>query len=322
MSDYLESQRLSDLIDYYEVCNRSEGKSPRTITWYSANLRQFLNYLESRKLPNVVDGIHVKVLREYIDYLLGRNRLDVHRNRRIEREPLSRATVRGHVRTLKAFFRWLFREGFVQVDISANLRLPKVPNKIISALSDEEIRSILSTFSPRDLCDVRNKTIFMILIDTGLRIGELINLKMDDIRLGDGVLKVMGKGQKERIVPIGNNAQRALHKYLLLRRRPAHVGVDNVFLSVQGCALSENSMKLMFARLSRRSKVERLHAHLCRHTFATRFLMNGGDIFTLQRILGHSSLEMVRHYANLASSYMVVQHQKFSPLDRLNLSRV
>jgi site-specific recombinase XerD len=322
MSNYSESQRLSDLVDYYEVCNRSEGKSPRTITWYSANLRQFLDYLESRNLPDVVDGIDVRVVREYIDYLLGRNRLADHRHCRIERELLSRATVHGHVRTLKAFLRWLFREGFVQVDISANLRLPKVPDKIISALSDEEIRSILSTFSSGDLCDVRNKTIFMILIDTGLRIGELINLKMDDVRLGGGVLKVMGKGQKERIVPIGNNAQRALHKYLLLRPRPAHAGVDNIFLSIHGKALSENSMKLMFARLSRRSKVERLHAHLCRHTFATRFLMNGGDIFTLQRILGHSSLEMVRHYANLASSYMVLQHQKFSPLDRLNLSRV
>ncbi len=322
MSKYLESQKLSDLIDYYEVCNRSEGKSQRTITWYYANLRQFHDYLKSRHLPNAIDEIDVKVVREYIDYLLGRKRFVGHRHCRIERELLSRATVHGHVRTLKAFFRWLLREEFVQVDISTNLRLPKVPDKIISTLSDEEIRFILNTFSPGDLCDMRNKTIFMILIDTGVRIGELVNLKMDDLHLGEGVFKVMGKGQKERIVPIGNSAQRALHKYLLLRPKPAHAGIDNVFLSIHGNALSENSMKLMFARLSRRSKVKRLHAHLCRHTFATRFLMNGGDIFTLQRILGHSSLEMVRHYANLASSDIVMQHQKFSPLDRLNLSKV
>jgi len=322
MSKYLESQELPHLIDYYEVCNKSEGKSQRTITWYSANLRQFHDFLKSRQLPNVVDRIDVKMVREYINYLLGRKRFVSHRNCRIYRELLSRATVHGHVRTLKAFFRWLLREGLVKVDISANLRLPKIPNKIISTLSDEEIRFILNTFSSGHLCDMRNKTIFMILIDTGLRVGELVNLKMDDLQQSDGVFKVMGKGQKERIVPIGNNAQRALHKYLLFRPKPAHPGVDNVFLSIHGNALSENSMKLMFSRLSQRSKVQRLHAHLCRHTFATRFLMNGGDIFTLQRILGHSSLEMVRHYANLASSHIVIQHQKFSPLDRLNLSKV
>lgn len=87
-------------------------------------------------------------------------------------------------------------------------------------------------------------------------------------------------------------------------------------------ALTENSTKLMFARLAQRSGAHRLHAHLCRHTFATRFLINGGDVFTLQQILGHSTFEMVRHYINLASNHVVIQHQRFSPLDRLNLRRV
>jgi len=77
----------------------------------------------------------------------------------------------------------------------------------------------------------------------------------------------------------------------------------------------------MFARLAKRSGVHRLHAHLCRHTFATRFLINGGDVFTLQQILGHSTLEMVKHYVNLAANHVAIQHQKFSPLDRLNLRR-
>ena len=85
--------------------------------------------------------------------------------------------------------------------------------------------------------------------------------------------------------------------------------------------MSENSLKLMFARLARSSTVYRLHAHLCRHTFATRFLLNGGDVFTLQQILGHSSLEMVRNYVNLASSHIAVQHQKYSPLDHMNLTK-
>lgn len=93
------------------------------------------------------------------------------------------------------------------------------------------------------------------------------------------------------------------------------------FLSNDGRPLTNNSIKLMFARLAKRSGVQRLHAHLYRHTFATMFLTNGGDIFTLQQILGHSTLEMVRHYVNLASNQVAIQHQRFSPLDLVSLGK-
>jgi len=163
----------------------------------------------------------------------------------------------------------------------------------------------------------------MLLLDTGLRMGELINLKMEDAHMTEGLLKVMGKGKKERIVPMGSNAQRALQRYLFrYRHKPFHPGIDNVFLSVLGKPLTENSIKLIFSRLAKKSGVVRLHAHLCRHTFATRFLINGGDVFTLQQILGHSTLEMVRHYVNLATNHVAIQHQRFSPLDRLNLADI
>ncbi len=132
----------------------------------------------------------------------------------------------------------------------------------------------------------------------------------------------MGKSRKERIVPICNNAQRALQSYLFrFRPKPTSPVINNVFLSTSSKSLTENSVKLMFTRLTKRSRVYRLHAHLCRHTFAARFLVNGGDVFTLQQILGHSTLEMVKHYVNLASSHIAIQHQKFSPLDRLNLQK-
>jgi site-specific recombinase XerD len=176
---------------------------------------------------------------------------------------------------------------------------------------------MLSVLHPSEM---RNQTIFMLLLDTGLRIGELINLKLDDIHMEDGYLKVLGKGKKERIVPIGSNAQKVMQRYLFRHRNRNNDGVnDLVFLSVYGQPLTLNSMKLMFRRLARLSGVSRLHAHLCRHTFATRFLINGGDVFILQQILGHSSLEMVRNYVNLASSQITLQHRKFSPLDHLNL---
>jgi len=213
-------------------------------------------------------------------------------------------------------------EELAENDLGRSLKPPKVPKKIVSTLSDEEISAILNTLDPRNPCDARNQTILAILLDTGLRIKELIDLRMADLNLDQGFLKVMGKGQRERIVPIGNKAQRALQRYLFrYRPQPAHSVIENVFLSTSGGPLTENTVKLMFARLARRSGVSRLHAHLCRHTFATRFLVNGGDVFTLQQVLGHSTLEMVRHYVNLASSHITVQHRRFSPLDRLSLYR-
>jgi site-specific recombinase XerD len=194
---------------------------------------------------------------------------------------------------------------------------------LISTLSDEEIHSILGVLKPINATVARNLTIFMVLIDTGLRIGELINLKMEDTHLQEGFLKVIGKGNKERVVPIGRNAQRAIQRYLFrYRSKPTHQGFEYVFLAIHGNPLTENSMKLMFARLAQQSGVYRLHAHLCRHTFATRFLVNGGDVFTLQQILGHSTLEMVKHYVNLASSHVTIQHQRYSPLDHLILRRI
>jgi len=322
ISTQKSAQQLSKCIDYYEVCNRAEGKSPKTISWYSANLRRFRNYLKSRHLPDLLDNIDIKLLREYVIYLLKKKRFDGHPYTPVQIEPLSSATVHGHVRTLRAFFGWLVAEGLIQNNPAKDLKPLKVTKKVITTLSDQEIESILNTLSPTNPSDARNRTIFMILLDTGLRIGELINLNTGDTHMDEGFLKVMGKGKKERIVPIGSNAQRALQRYLFrYRPNPTLSRTDNVFLSIHGDPLTENSIKLMFARLAQRSGIKRLHAHLCRHTFATWFLINGGDVSTLQQILGHSTLEMVRHYVNLASNQVAIQHQRFSPLDRLNIRK-
>jgi len=318
-----KAKSLSEFIDYYEICNRAEDKSPKTVVWYSANLKSFHNYLKSRHLPDNLDAIDINILRQYVLYLLKKNKYHGHPITPEKAEPLSAATVHGHVRTLRAFFSWLVAEGFIEISPAKNLKPPKVCRKVVSTLSDEEIRAILGVLKPVNSSVARNQTIFMLLLDTGLRMGELMNLKMDDVHMDEGLLKVMGKGKKERIVPMGSNAQRALQRYLFrYRPKPLHLGINNAFLSVLGKPLTENSIKLIFSRLAKKSGVSRLHAHLCRHTFATRFLINGGDVFTLQQILGHSTLEMVRHYVNLAANHVAIQHQRFSPLDRLNIRKV
>jgi site-specific recombinase XerD len=315
-----EARKLGELIQYYGHCNRAEGKSPKTIFWYTANLERFHRYLRSRHLPDAIDGIDIRLLREYVLHLLAARKYEDHPYNLAKAEPLSSASVHGHVRTLRAFFSWLVREELTETNVARDLKPPKVVTKVVDMLSDQEIAAILGALSATNHSDARSQIMFMLLLDTGLRIGELIGLKMEDAHVDDGFLKVLGKGSRERLVPMGSNAQRALQRYIFrFRPKPATPVIDNVFLSAGGGAMTDNSSRLMFTRLAERSGVHRLHAHLCRHTFATRFLINGGDVFTLQQILGHSTLEMVRRYVNLASSHVSIQHRRFSPLDHLDL---
>jgi integrase/recombinase XerC/integrase/recombinase XerD len=106
------------------------------------------------------------------------------------------------------------------------------------------------------------------------------------------------------------------------RPDPVHGGIGNFFLTLDGYPMSYNALRLMMTRLAARSGVERLHAHLLRHTFAVNYLVNGGDLFTLQQILGHTTLEMVRRYVNLANTHVMTQHKRFSPVDTMNLRQI
>ncbi len=187
------TKKLSECTDYYEVCNRAEGKSPKTISWYSANLRRFHSYLKNRHLPNSVNSIDTKLVREYILYLQKQTKYTDHPYTPAQTESLSASTVHGHIRTLRAFFSWLVTEGIIGYNVTRDLKPPKVPRKVVSALSDEEIRIILNAFNTTSPSDSRNQTVFMLLIDSGLRIGELGGLKLTDAHMDEGFMKVTGK---------------------------------------------------------------------------------------------------------------------------------
>jgi len=158
------------------------------------------------------------------------------------------------------------------------------------------------------------------LFDTGLRASELAGIKLTDLNLEGGFLKVMGKGSKERTVPIGRYVRMILLNYIE-NIRSRRSSPDYVFLSPGEKPLTANTLKLFFSRLAKKSGVGRLHAHLCRHTFAINYLLNGGDIFSLKEILGHTTLEMVNHYLHFTSSQITEQHHKYSPMDKLQRER-
>jgi site-specific recombinase XerD len=314
---------LEKLTRHFETHNRSEGKSPATVYWYSRVLSYFHSYLREHRLPDTLGDLNIHVVRDFILYLQTKKKWDSHPYIPSNGGNLAAISVENYVRALRAFFSWLHREGYTADNILGQLRPPKFPQKMVQVLTQEEISRILSCVDHDISTGCRDLAIIVTFLDTGARLSELTGLHMSDAYIDQGYLKVMGKGSKERMVPIGNTARKALQRYVFhFRPEPLYPDQDCLFLTLEGKPMTGNGVKLIFQRLAHKSGVRRLHVHLCRHTFATNYLINGGDVFSLQQILGHTSLEMVKRYVTLASAQVRVQHRKFSPMDRMSLRRV
>ena len=230
---------------------------------------------------------------------------------------LSPKTVQAHVRALKAFSTWLYQEGYTEDNRLGTLRLPKAPTKLIQPLSPQEIAEITAAINKSTPLGKRDYALFLTMLDCGSRESE-VGVILDDVNLSQGSIHVMGKGGKERNIPIGQFVTNLLYHYIHYERPILNsMGSNYLFLSKDGNPMTANAIKLMFSRLAKKSGVRRLHAHLCRHTFAVNYLLNGGDIFTLKEILGHTTLEMVSHYLHFTQAQISDQHRKYSPMDKL-----
>lgn len=314
---------LERLIKHFESYNRSEGKSPRTVDYYTKVLTYYRQYLEAQGYSTNLEALTKDVAREFVLHLQTRPKWERHKDGSPTNANLSPVSVQTYVRGIRAFFSWLHREGYTEDNVLASLKLPKAPRKLIEVLSDEEVARILACMDTNTALGCRDMAMIVVYLDLGLRLSELLGLKIADAHIDQCYLKVMGKGAKERIVPIGSLAQRILQRYIYhFRPEPLYNDRDYVFLMLDGKPLSANALKLVFTHLARKSGVTRFHAHLCRHTFASRYLANGGNIFFLQQILGHTSLEMVRRYVTVASEQVAAQHVKFPPMDRMKSVRL
>ncbi len=308
------------LIQNHGICLATEGRSQNTIDWYASNLIRFLKYLRHHQLSDSVKDICVSEARSFIFYLQNEvTRWESSPYTRDGRR-LSPFSVQGYVRTIKAFWSWLMAEGYIQNNPMEKLKLPKVPRKVIATFSPEQIKKMISQLDQNKPRTGRNYTIILLFLDTGIRLSELANLRMEDVDFKQSHLLVTGKGSKERIVPIGIQVRRHLWRYTSTFRPEPYLSENtNLFLTASGNPLKRGAIRLMISRLGVRVGISgvRCSAHTFRHTFAKQYLMQGGDIFSLQRILGHSSLEMVKVYVNLATSDVSKQHRKYSPVDNM-----
>ena len=309
---------LVRLTESYALCLGTEGKSPKTITWYTANLNRFAQFLLENNFSTSVVEIGKEEARKFIVYLQH----DVTRwqcNPSIHDDKhLSAYSVQGYVRTIKAFWSWLLNEEYITHNPMAGLKLPRTPRKVIQTFSNEQLQKLLGVIDKKHPTGFRNYAMILLLLDTGIRLSELIGLKMDDVDFLQSFILVKGKGNKERIVPFGSQVRRILRRYVMhFRPEPDSPRMREVFLSEDGFSLRPRAVQSMLKRLGKKAHLSGIgvNPHRFRHTFARQFLMNGGDIFSLQKILGHSSLEVVKMYVNLMTSDILDQHHKFSPVD-------
>lgn len=224
-------------------------------------------------------------------------------------------SVKSYVKGIKAFLTWLYTEDYIKADLGHNLNLPKAKRKVIDVLTDDEIKKLFACFDKKTFLGIRDYCICSLMLDSGLRKSEVIRLRLGDLHIIEGYVLVNGKGNKQRIVPIGLNTQKNLMKYIAFR--PAFVKADSLFLTKKCTPITASVIERLFKKLKKVCFTPRLHPHLLRHTFATRYLENGGNIYALQQILGHTSLDMVKKYVHLTTQRNVVNFSSFSPLDNL-----
>lgn len=232
--------------------------------------------------------------------------------------PLSPEYIHGCLRAVRSFSTWLFDNDYIATNVMRDLKLPKLPKTQPVPLTDEELEQIMDAIM-KTLERERNYAILLVFLDSGLRLSELRNLRISKIDWNLGVMWVMGKGSKEREVPFGSLAKRALLSYLETAR-PEPVteeDADYVFLTADGYQITETALEKMIERIRNVTKISRLHPHLLRHSFAVRFLTAGADALSLQKILGHESLSTTRRYVNMTSDQLKEKHRKFSPADNL-----
>ena len=278
-------------IQQFLTAKAAEGASPKTLDWYRMVLgRAGRDLGPDRPLDSFTPA-------EVRSWLLSL------------RETLAPISVAGYVRGLKAFGNWCAVEELTEARALRTLRRPQVPQKLVEPLDDAAVRRIL------DAASVRDRAIVLLMLDTGLRLSEVAGLRCRDLR-PDGTVKVLGKGARERIVPVGTIARQALVRHL---RQEQRAGADApIFRSRRGGALGWRGIQQVFMRLKARAGIPgRCSPHLLRHTFAHAYLVNGGDVFSLQRMLGHTTLDMVKRYVALAEGDLVARHRAASPADRL-----
>lgn len=245
---------------------------------------------------------------------------------------LSKKTTLNYHGALGALWAWAVREGFAPVNVVQSVSRPRPEKRSVTPFSESDVKAILAacdrtrsyTRPGKRICDnerrtaVRDRAVILLLVDTGMRSGELAGLKVRDLDMKNRRLTVFGKGSKERVLPFSPTTGKAVWHYLQTERGE-YGARDPLFVTVDGDPLNREALLQMVNRLGERAGVGDCHPHRFRHTFAVTFLRNGGNAYELQAMLGHTTLEMVKQYLQLAQTDVEAAHRRASPVENWRL---
>jgi site-specific recombinase XerD len=291
-------KEISNLDNYLGFLREIKKYSPHTIKAYGIDIRQFCLYFTKNSLP-----VNKNSIRDFLAFTYSQSK--------------NKATVARKIYAVKSFYSYLVKTGILKNNPLDGIGTPKLDRKIPQILTEKEILEFLDALPEKNFLQLRNKALFELLYATGLRISELTELKTADVHFGERLVRVMGKGKKERLVPFHEQAAAVLSRYLKYLRSEFHYQGEQVFVNSRGGTLSQRSVERIlpqvYHHLSGSSK--HIYPHLLRHSFATHLLQRGANLRVIQELLGHSNLATTEKYTTLNFGDLLKTYKRFHPRD-------
>jgi integrase/recombinase XerD len=274
--------------NYFRYVAIERGLSTNTVAAYTRDLDSYIAWLNTQGVsePSEISRAHVS---GYVQWLAMR-----------AHHPLTVSSQSRVLSSIRSFHRFMVDEKIVDSDVTVDLAQPKVPKRLPKAITVEQMNSLLAATEGDDPVRIRDRALLELLYATGARVSEAVGLNLDDVTGHDGVLRLRGKGGKQRIVPLGSFARSALDDYLI-RVRPQYSvrgrSTPALFLGPRGDRVSRQSAWLIIRAAAERANLEKLISpHTFRHSFATHLLAGGADVRVVQELLGHSSVATTQIY--------------------------
>ena len=291
---------LEDFLNYLSF---EKNYSVNTIRGYRKDLEEFLKFLEAQKIESL-ESLELFHLRYYLLFL-----------KREKREP---TTIARKLSSIRSFFKYLLKQKKVKKNLVNYLSNPKISKKLPLVPTEEEINNFIDNLEERrnEFLYLRDRALLEIAYGCGLRVSEIANLTLDQINFGLQIIRIVGKGKKERIVPFGKKAFKALKDYLEIRDfllSKSNKETNYVFLNLRGERLTERGIRYVIKERGKKQGLFYLHPHTLRHAFATHLLNAGVDLRSIQEMLGHSSLTTTGVYTKVNYEYLLKTYLKAHP---------
>jgi site-specific recombinase XerD len=297
----VDDKSMREAIQHFEFNIRAKNLSPKTISVYGERLGYFARYLREQGLAFC--EVTRLTVQQYILHLKDRGLADI--------------SINGQLKVLRIFYKFLLSEELAETDPTSRIQLLKTERRLKPILSESQIEQLLSVPNRKIYTGMRNFCIILVFYDTLIRLQELINIKIQDVDLESGIIKIMGKGRKERVVPFGATTAKHLHRFLRGHRRT--IPGDILFCNAKGHALDQRNVQRILERIGDRVGVH-VSPHLIRHTAASDRALSGMPAFLLQRLLGHTTIQMTEKYVHLVDSERLrLVSRQHSPLDSMRV---